>query len=192
MPKIKPLLLFIIISIALHWLALSSLIFHRIEPTSTAKSNTLSATIISTYSQSTPIPEKRDYDPIKPTESNNQTNGNNEKIPPILPTHLRGSPWLRRPAEARSRNFSSQLPMSALTQIEITLQNEAIDFNTSNLQCKRSGGERLFVCQESNQLGLPEKIAKILNQMSNSSTQPIPECVTLESRGDKWHAKACH
>ncbi|BDT76569.1 hypothetical protein PKF023_03720 [Polynucleobacter yangtzensis] len=122
-------------------------------------------------------------------KENFETINPSQALPP--PSLLRGSPWLRRPAENRSRNFGDQPPLTAFTQVENTLQ-QLIAEPTSSLQCKRSGLERLFICKGSIDIMQSEKIAQLLNQIENSSETPMPSCIDIDAIENKWHAKACH
>lgn len=191
MPKIKPLLLFIITSIALHWWVLSLPIFQRIKSLEKTSVTNSAPTIVAKLSNlQTPIEPQKS----RPEESSDKESlvmaNQSQQLP--APYFLHGSPWLRRPAENRPNNFGAPSPpVSALTQFENLLQTKFTDL-TSNLQCKRVGVEQLFICQGSNNIDQSEKVAKVLNQFGNSSAIPIPSCIDIEILEKKWHAKACH
>lgn len=190
MPKIKPILVFIIASIALHWWVLSLPIFQRINSLESTSHINSSPTIVAKISNNQASLES----PKTSAQEASDKESLGETIQPQqlpAPTFLHGSPWLRRPAENRARNFGAQPPMPALTQVENLLKTEAVDPN-SNLQCKRAGIDRLFICQGSNNIEQSEKIANVLNRISNSSAMPIPNCIDIEALEKKWHAKACH
>lgn len=190
MPKIKPLLLFIIASIALHWWVLSLPIFQRIQLLEKPGSTNNVPTIVAKISNNQELSEPTKRSGVEASNQENLgTTDQSQQLP--APSFLRGSPWLRRPAENRSRNVGAQPPMPVFTQVENLLQSEAVD-PTSNLQCKRAGIERLFVCQGSNNIEQSEKISRALNQIGNSLAMPIPNCIEIEALEKKWHAKACH
>ena len=190
MPKIKPLLLFIIFSIALHWWVLSLPIFQRIKLLENTGAANNTPTIIAKLSNlQTPIePQKTSLEEASDKESIVMANPS-QQLP--APYFLHGSPWLRRPAENRANNFGTPLPISALTQVENLLQTKFVDL-TSNLQCRRVGVEQSFICQGSNNIEQSDKVARALNQASNSSATLLPNCFVIEVLEKKLHAKACN
>lgn len=190
MPKIKPLLLFIIASIALHWWVLSLPIFQRIKHLESSSTLNTSPAIVAKITDNQPsLALSKNNVADASNKENLETINPSQALPP--PSLLRGSPWLRRPAENRSRNFGDQPPLTAFTQVENALQGVTTE-SSSNLQCKRIGFERLFICQDPNNIEQSEKITKVLNQLSNTSISQMPDCIILEASEKKWHAKACH
>ena len=190
MLKIKPLLLFIIASIALHWWVLSLPIFQRIKLLEKTSPLNTSPTIIAKLSTNQPTLEpSKKSDSVTSNKENLEAENQSQLLPP--PSLLRGSPWLRRPPENRSRNFGGQPLMTVFTQIEIALQGETAE-SSSNFQCKRSGLDRLFTCKGFINIQESEKISQLLNQIENTSGMPVPSCITIEAIEKKWHARACH
>ena len=191
MPKIKPILIFIITSIALHWWILSLPLFKRIHTLDIHNTIGPSPTVIAKLNQDQPIDkaqEKKDKEATKNSEADEPN-----KPPQVLPTPslFRGSPWMRRPSEFRTDNLIAQPSIPWLTQVNQALQNEDID-QAAELECKRTGIERLFRCLGSSNPVLTIKIEKALNQIPGSSIALIPNCISLHGLEKKWHAQACH
>ncbi len=193
MPKIKPILIFIIASIALHWWILSLPMFKRIQVLEGGQVKSASPTVMAYLKKTEPQiqpPEKTEA----PSQSRGDSNLENlQKLTqqPPPPSFLRGSPWMRRPSELRADNPGVATSTPLLTQVTLALQNEDIE-QAAELECKRVGVERLFKCQGSSNVVLTLKIEKVLNQASGSSIASALNCISLQELEKKWHAKACH
>ena len=194
MSKIKPILIFIIASIALHWWILSLPMFTRIQTLEVNGNKASSPTLVAYLDQTHP--------PIKSSEKiQSQTQATEGSISegsskplrptPLPPSFLRGSPWSRRPTESMPGNPTGSGSIPMLTQVELRLQNDLTLNQSISLECKRSGIERLFVCQSDDNEAPAEKITKALNQQTTPPTY-LPDCINLELQQKKWHARACH
>jgi hypothetical protein len=192
MLKIKPLLLFIIFSIALHWWVLSLPIFQRIKLLENTGATNNTPTIIAKLSNSqTPLEQQKMNEKNTSNKENIATASQQQSLPP--PSFLRGSPWLRRSAESLSGNPSASMPPSTtLSQLELKLPIEAAPDQNTSFECKRIGLARVFFCQSPNNEALAEKISRLLNQLTDSYILQLPNCIILDTQEKKWHAKACH
>jgi hypothetical protein len=194
MSKIKPILFFIIASITLHGWILSLPMFTRIQTLEGIKNRASPPTLVAYLDQTQPSikpPEKTQFQTQATEGSITEDSSKPLQPTPLPPSFLRGSPWSRRPAESMSGNPAGSGSIPILTQLELRLQNEFPLDQPINLECRRSGIERLFVCQSENNEAPAEKVAKALNQLTTLVTQ-LPGCLVLESQEKKWHAKACH
>lgn len=193
MPKIKPLLLFIIASIALHWWVLSLPIFQRIKLSENTGATNNTPTIIAKLSNAqTPLEQQKMNEAKTSTKAIENVEMPNQQLTAPPPPVLRGSPWSRRPVENLRGNPTGSPSTPILTQVELRLQNEFATDQTLNFECVGSGLERLYVCQGSSNASLNTKMAKIINQMAGFLIPALPSCMILEVQEKKWHAKACH
>lgn len=195
MPKVKPILIFIIASVALHWWILSLPIFKRIHLLESNAVKTSSPTLVAYLDQTKPLiksPEK------EKTQSQSTRDNNPEDLnkiiqqPPPPPPFLRGSPWSRRAIEAVHFNSSVPPQQNPLVQIENSVPEDISIGNFSGIRCKRNIDSDLFSCQSPNNKALSDKVADTLNRKALEANLALPNCITLEFLQNKWHAKACH
>ena len=192
MPKIKPILIFIIASVGLHWWVLSLPIFKRIQVLEGNSVKSSSPTFIAYLGQVKPLiqtPEKPELQ--TPTNSNTEeSNSLRQQIVP--PSFFRGSPWSRRSIE--NQNFSTPIPLQSnpLTQVENSIADDPSIGESDLIECKRNIASSPFNCQSLKNKVLSEKLANAINKKVLESNIPVPNCITLEVLQKKWHAKACH
>ena len=194
MPKIKPILIFIIASIALHWWILSLPIFTRIQILEGSKVKASSPTLVTYLNQTQPVNKLPEQEKTQSpaTGQSNAEDSNKLAQQPAPPSFLRGSPWSRRPLETRNFNPSAPLQQNRLVQIENILPEDIATGDISPIECRRNTITNLFACQSSNSKTLSEKIAEALNRKALDTNLTLPNCITLEAQQKKWHAKACH
>ena len=193
MLKIKPLLLFIIASIALHWWVLSLPIFQRIKLLEKTGSTNNTPTIFAKLSNiQVPLEQQKMNEAKTSTKAIENAEMSNQQLTAPPPPILRGSPWSRRPVENLRGNPTGSPSPPIFTQVEIRLQNEFVTDQTLNFQCTGSGLERVYLCQGSSYTSLNNKMANILNQLAEFLMPTLPSCMILEAKEKKWHAKACH
>jgi hypothetical protein len=192
MPKIKPILIFIIASVALHWWVLSLPIFKKIQTLEINQGKPPTQTLLARLNE--------DQEPIKHTEKEqsqiSKTGAENtEELRRVAqqqpPSFLRGSPWMRRPVENFNGNNFEANSETMFAQIEIKLQNELPLDQQISYECRRSGIDRNYICKSSGPDLFSDKIASNLNQLTTSYPR-LADCLALEVQQKKWHAKACH
>jgi hypothetical protein len=194
MPKSKPILIFIIVSVALHWWILSLPIFKRIQALEGNTAKTSPPTLVAYLDQTQPIikPREKEKTQVQTTAESNSEDSNKLTQPPPPPSFLRGSPWSRRPIETSNFNPSTPIQQNPFIQIENILSEGIATSDLSPMECRRNTNANLFTCQNPNNKTSGEKIADALNRKATEANLDLPNCITLEMLQKKWHAKACH
>lgn len=195
MLKVKPILIFIIASVTLHWWILSLPIFKRIQVLESNTAKTSSPILTAYLDQAQPVikpPEKEKTQSQATQENNSEGSNRNIQPPPPPPSFLRGSPWSRRPTDTFNLSPTAPLQQTPLVQIESSIAEDISAGSFSQVECKRNVNSNLFSCQGSSYKALNEKMSDAINRKILETNLALPNCITLEALQKKWHAKACH
>jgi hypothetical protein len=194
MVRIRPLLIFITLSLGLHWLVLSEILNNppkKVLPQVKNPTDRVSVEIVKKSLIPAPIidPEKQALAP-QPVLSSRDNDALFESQPPVLI----GSPWNRRPLDRQGNNFHTSPQSNSFYEINLVLNNlqpgnqhiEAIECNLKNLATKPA-----YECSFSANSYFTKDIEKILNAQLMKSLASMPNCISLLYDQKKWHTFAC-
>ena len=195
MLKVKPILVFIIASVALHWWILSLPVFKRIQVLERNTAKASSPTLVAYLDQAQPVikPSEKEKTQAQTTgESNTEDQSKliQQSAPP--PPFLRGSPWSRRSVENRNFNPAAPIQRNPLVEIENIISEDIYIGESESIECRRITSSSPFSCQRSSNKFLSEKVANAINRKALETNLALPNCITFETLQKKWHAKACH
>jgi hypothetical protein len=194
MLRIRPLLIFITLSLGLHWLVLSEILNNppkKVLPQVKNPNDRVSVVIVKKSLSPTPVidPENQELAP-QPVINSRDNNALFESHPPVLI----GSPWNRRPLDRQGNHFRTSPQSNPFYEINLELNSlntgnqhiEAIECNLKNLATKPA-----YECSFLENSYFNKDIEEILNAQRMKSLASMPNCISLFANKKNWHAKAC-
>jgi hypothetical protein len=194
MVRIRPLLIFITLSLGLHWLVLSEILNSppkKVAPHVKNPNDRVSVQIVKKSLGPTPVidPENHELAP-QPVINSRDNNALFESQPPVLI----GSPWNRRPLDRQGNNFPTSPQSNPFYEINLELNSlnsgnqliEAIECNLKNQATKPA-----YECSFPANSYFNKDIEEILNAQRMKSLASMPNCISLFANKKNWHAKAC-
>jgi hypothetical protein len=194
MLRIRPLLIFMTLSLGLHWLVLSEILNNSPKKVlSQVKNPTdrVSVEIVKKSLSPTPVidPEKQALAPQPLINS-----GDNDALFESQPPVLIGSPWNRRPLDRQGNNFHTSPPSNSFYEINLELNKlNSGNQHIKTIECtlKNLATKPAYECSFPTNSHFTKDIEEILNVQLMKSFASMPNCISLLYDKKNWHAFAC-
>jgi hypothetical protein len=192
--RIRPLLIFMSLSLGLHWLVLSEILNNppkKVAPQVKNPNSLISVEIVQQNLSPTPTGdlENQSLTP-QPIINNSEKKEVFESQPPVLI----GSPWNRRPLDRQGNNFRTSPQINPFYEINLELNSlnsgnqyiEVVECTLKNLATKPA-----YECNLPENSYSKKEIEEILDAQRMKSLASMPNCISLLNNKKNWHAKAC-